>query len=648
MKIKHYSPYMALMINIAIMYVIYALCRIEFILVNYDPLMPALLQNSWYDIIVGSLRFDTAGLFYINAAYILIMLLPLKIREHKTYQTIAKCIFLITNSIGIIANLADSLYFPFTGRRTTFSVVSEFANENNLGSVFANSILQYWYVVLFGIAIIAIVYILYAEPAHYKNDGIKFAGIKYYLLHTIILVAATAIVIIGIRGGATKATRPITISNANQYVNNPKEAAVILNTPFSFIRTISQQAFPDVQYMPDEKAQTLYTPVHQGSKGNFINKNVVILIVESFGREYFGSLNKHLDNGSYKGYTPFMDSLVSQSLTFDYTFCNGRKSIDGMPSILSSIPMFVEPFFLTAASMNNVGGIAHELGLMGYHSAFFHGAQNGSMGFQAFARATGFKEYYGRSEYDADPNTNADKDFDGTWAIWDEPFLQYYAKKMSGFKQPFITSVFTASSHHPFVVPEQYKDSFDKGTCEIHQCIGYTDHALRSFFATAKQQPWYYNTIFVMTSDHTNQSSHPEYTTDLGYYCSPILFFDPSGEMPRGIRHTIAQQIDIMPSLLGWLNYPNDYIAFGKDLFHTPDSASWAVNYNSGIYQYVTPDLKLLQFDGQNIKAVYDIQNDWMLTRNLKDSMDISHSAETLKSIIQQYMYRMNNNQIRL
>ena len=95
-----------------------------------------------------------------------------------------------------------------------------------------------------------------------------------------------------------------------------------------------------------------------------------------------------------------------------------------MPSILSSIPMFVEPFFLTPASMNHVSGIARLLADEGYETAFFHGAQRGSMGFQAFANATGFKDYYGREDFDADSRFGNDDDFDGTWAIWDEPFLR--------------------------------------------------------------------------------------------------------------------------------------------------------------------------------------------------------------------------------
>lgn len=224
---------------------------------------------------------------------------------------------------------------------------------------------------------------------------------------------------------------------------------------------------------------------------------------------------------------------MQHSATYLYSYCNGRKSIDGMPSILSSIPMFVEPFFLTPASMNNVSGLAGELKKKGYYSAFFHGAENGSMGFQAFARTTGFTDYFGRTEYNADKRFGGDKDFDGTWAIWDEPFMQFYATKMGEMKQPFMTALFTASSHHPYVIPEQYKKVFPEEGIVIHKCIRYTDNALRKFFAKAKTMPWYKNTLFVITSDHTNLSDHAYYQTDLGGFCSPIIFFDLAASSSR-------------------------------------------------------------------------------------------------------------------
>jgi phosphoglycerol transferase MdoB-like AlkP superfamily enzyme len=344
-----------------------------------------------------------------------------------------------------------------------------------------------------------------------------------------------------------------------------------------------------------------------------------------------------------------VDSLLQHSLTFDYTFANGRKSIDGMPSILSSIPHFIEPYVLTPASVNEVSGIAGELGKKGYYSAFFHGAENGSMGFEAFAKTTGYKHYLGRTEYNQDKRFNGDKDFDGMWAIWDEEFLQFYALKMSEMKEPFITSVFTASSHHPYAVPERYKNTYkdEPGDDNImHKCIRYVDNALRLFFETAKKQPWYENTIFVLTADHTNMNSEPMYQTELGVCSVPILIFDPSGDIQPERRHCIAQQIDIMPTILNHLGYDKPYLGFGIDLFNTPASQTFAVNYLNGIYQYVKYGY-VLQFDGEKTKAIYAL-DDRLMKKNLlgKNIPQQQQMELELKAIIQQYMERMVNNRL--
>ncbi|MCR4613404.1 MAG: sulfatase-like hydrolase/transferase [Bacteroidaceae bacterium] len=643
-----FSSIIAFFCNMVLAYVAYGLCRVAFVLENGKTYADSWADNSLADLLKGALVFDTSALLYTNMLYVVLMLFPLHWKERDGWQTMAKWVFVVVNGLCVVMNLADAVYFQYTGRRTTVTVFSEFGNEQNLGGIVGVELLNHWYLVLAGVLIIAMLWVLYVRPKGRPKTHPLWA---YYLLHLVVFVAYVPLSVFGMRGGATTAVRPITISNANQYVNKPVEAAIVLNTPFSLIRTINKKVFEEPSYFSDpaELAQ-VYTPVHVPCDSLTLRrKNVVVLIVESFGREYIGAYNETLEGGNYRGYTPFVDSLYQDCLSFDYTFCNGRKSIDGMPSILSSIPMFVEPFFLTPASLNDVSGLARELGNSGYYSAFFHGAENGSMGFQAFARTTGFKDYFGRTEYKEDPRFDGDADFDGMWAIWDEPFLQFFALKMSEFKEPFVSAVFTASSHHPYVIPDKYKEQFpEEGGQTIHKCIRYTDMSLRRFFETARRQPWFENTIFVFTSDHTNQTCHKEYQTDLGFFGAPILFFDPSGEMPRGRRHAVAQQIDIMPSVLSWLGYDRPYVAFGCDLFTTPDEETWAVQYVGGeVYQYVKGDY-VLQIDGDRVKAVYNYKDDWFLTHNLIGTVPEQDQMEReLKAIIQQYMHRMNNNELK-
>lgn len=110
------------------------------------------------------------------------------------------------------------------------------------------------------------------------------------------------------------------------------------------------------------------------------------------------------------------------------------------------------------------------------------------------------------------------------------------------------------------------------------------------------------------------------------------------------MRDAIAQQIDIMPTVLGYLGYDRPYVAFGCDLFNTEPQDTWAVNYLNGIYQYVKGDY-LLQFDGSRTKAVYRFRTDLLLEHNLVGRVSEQAAMEReLKAIIQQYMTRMTTN----
>ena len=646
---RMYAPTVAVAWNLLLAYLAYQVARLEYWMENADYL------SYTADVFRGGLVFDTSAILYTNALYVLLMLFPLHLKERPAYHQFCKWLFVIVNGLALAVNLADSVYFRYTMRRTTTTVFDEFSNEGNLGSIVGTELLCHWYLVLLFVAVVGFLWLAYAKPQLVCRKMLHWWRYDVVALLSLLLFAPLCVA--GMRGGFTTAVRPITMSNANQYAAKPMDAALVLNTPFSLIRSIGKNVFVVPRYYDSQAdMEAVYTPVHvPGDTVSMDKRNVVVLIVESFGREYIGALNTTLENGLYKGYTPCIDSLIAKSVTFTRSYCNGRKSIDGMPSILSSIPMFVEPFILTPASMNDFTGLAGLLGREGYETAFFHGAQNGSMGFQAFAQKTGFQHYFGRTEYEAEHGTD---DFDGTWAIWDEPFLQYYATKMSELKEPFMTAVFTASSHHPFVIPEQYKAVYPEEGISIHKCIRYTDMALGRFFRTASRQPWFRNTIFVLTSDHTNMSDHDCYQTDLGGFCSPIIIYDP--RRPVGeVQDKVAQQIDILPTLMGMLHYPKPYLGFGIDVLNTPADSTWAVNYLNGTYQYVKQG-HVLQFDGQQTRAVYAL-TDSLMQHNLleKTEAEANHTSQLsvldsqfermeqeLKAIIQQYMERITQNRL--
>lgn len=635
--------------DILVVYLAYTLCRAVFLALNWPLFAGTMTLGHGMELFGAGLLFDTPAILYTNAVILLMVLLPLHWKERKGYYQVARWIYTIVNSIAVYMNLMDCVYFPFTGKRTTASVFAEFSNEgtSEMLKIFGGQFLSHWYLVLLAALVTWAFWKLFRPIPSRVTKPMPLP--KYYLLRTLALVLAIPLCIGAIRGGFTKATRPITISNANQYVSRPAETGIVLNTPFSIFRTLKKTPFVVPDYMSDEEAQSLYTPLHQrADSATFTPRNVVVLILESYSKQHFGFYNKTLRGGTYKGFTPFLDSLITSSaMTFKYSYANGRKSIEGMPSVLSSLPNFVEPLFLTPASLNAMSGLARELGEnKGYTTAFFHGAQNGSMGFQAFARATGFQRYYGRTEYNADPNFNGDEDFDGTWAIWDEEFFQFYAQQMSQMREPFMTALFSASSHDPFVVPEKYKGRFPQGERPLQQCIAYTDYALKRFFETASRMPWFRNTLFVITADHVSQQIDPFYCTSLGNYCVPIILYAPGDPSLHGYdEERVVEQIDIMPTVLSYLHYDRPYIAFGRDMLGGKAELGFALHWlpESSSYEYVWGDYAL-QFDGKQVTSAYAFRTDSTFSHNVLGTMPpatLNRMERHMKSVIQQYMQRM-------
>ena len=648
------KPVPALLWDLLVVYLAYTLCRGVFLMLNWSLYAGTLTFGHGLELFGAGLLFDTPAILYTNAVILLMFLLPLHWKECPVFYRVARWIYTIVNSIAVYMNLMDCVYFPFTGKRTTASVFAEFSNESTgeMLKIFGGQFLSHWYLVLLA-ALVTWAFWKLFRPNPKRVTRPAHLGC-YYATQVLALLLAIPLCIGAIRGGFTKATRPITISNANQYVNRPAETGIVLNTPFSIFRTLKKTPFVVPDYMSDEEALALYSPLYQpADNAAFTPRNVVVLILESYSKQHIGFYNKTLRNGTYQGFTPFLDSLITQgAMTWRFSYANGRKSIEGMPSVLSSLPNFVEPLFLTPASLNAMSGLARELGEnKGYTTAFFHGAQNGSMGFKAFARATGFERYYGRDEYNADPNFNGDKDFDGTWAIWDEEFFQFYAQQMSQMQEPFMTALFSASSHDPFVVPEKYKGRFPQGERPLQQCIAYTDYALKRFFETASQQAWFKNTLFVITADHVSQQIDPFYCTTLGNYCVPIILYAPGDEALHGYdEERVVEQIDIMPTVLSYLHYDKPYIAFGRDMLSTPVDEGFALHWlpESSSYEYIWGDYAL-EFDGKDVTSAYAFRTDSTLSNNVLSTMPPAtrdRMERHMKSVIQQYMQRMNTDQL--
>ncbi len=450
-------------------------------------------------------------------------------------------------------------------------------------------------------------------------------SVTRWMAQSVLAILLFFVALVPVRGIGV---RPINLNTAALY-SSTQNMHIVLNTPYTIVRTIGSVELEKPNYFSEEVALKYFNPYHQfNSTEAFKNYNVVIIILESFSKEYFD-----------KGYTPFLKSLSKKGLLFNNAFANGKRSIQALPSIFASIPALMDKAYATSEySSNQINSIASALKEKGYQTSFFHGGKNGTMGFDAFTKVAQFDAYYGLNEY-PEPSH-----FDGHWGIFDEEYLSYYADKLNTFQKPFVSSVFTLSSHHPYTVPKRYQDVFKEGQIDITKVISYSDYALKKFFEKASKMDWYDSTLFVITADHTGQCISGVNSNRVGGYRVPILFYQPSDSNLQGQSDKVVQQADIFPSILDYLNYKTPFIAFGNSVFS--EYSGFATNYSSGVYTMIKDDYALL-FDGEHSTALYNYKKNPALKRNIIESkQEIKTDLEqTLKAYIQSYNIRVIDNQ---
>lgn len=608
MKNIRLGEYKVFLYRIFLVYVVYTLCRLLFVAFNKELLQVdsfgELMRLCYF-----GLRFDNTIIIYTNALFIILSLLPIKKLATNGFQKFLFYLYFITNSVAIAFNFIDFIYYRFTFTRSTINITESIENETNKSTLFWNFFTDYWYVFLLFIITIYVWVKLYKlvkiNPKQYSKNWV------YYTSSIIVFIGTLPLCVAGIRGDFDHSTRPINIVDASNNVTKSAHANVVLNTPFCVVRTLSKKSFKKVNFVSEEIINQKLKPFKQYHTGDTPMKkmNVVVFIMESFAREYCGAFNTKLNSKTYQSYTPFLDSLAQHSLIFDNAYTNGLKSIHAMPAILAGIPSFKDAFTSSAYSNTESESIVSVLNSQGYTTTFFHGAPNGSMGFLGYSNILGFDHYKGMTEY------GNDQDFDGTWGIWDEKFFQYMKNEITKDKQPFFATLFSVSSHDPFRVPKEYEGKFPKGEVPVHQCIGYSDFALKRFFEEASKEDWFDNTLFVITADHCNQIYEEEYYKTLNRTAIPILFYMPGNSELKGIDSDWAQHIDIYPTILDILGYNKPFRSWGRSLLNKDDVPPFVINYLNNQYQFMYGDY-ICTFDGEKPTGYYH-KSDKNYTKNL-------------------------------
>ncbi len=607
-----------------IILMLYAACRLLFYFFNRDYFNEASFGDTFLLFIYG-MRFDLFAIGITNMLFIFMHFFPYKIFYHKIYQLVLRILFYSVNITAVIFNSIDFIYFKFTNKRTTAELFKLFGLGEDMGNTIPVIIADFWYILV----MVAVMFVI-AGWFYNKIRVNRSVMVKPGIMAWLYSVPMAVLLLIACRGGVQYV--PLSILSASVYAT-PRFTSLVLNTPFTILKTVGKAVLSEKKYFSDAVLEQTFS-LRREPKGQkqFVPYNVVVIIMESFSKEYVGSMNHQ------EGYTPFLDSMMKQSLVFTNAFANGKKSMEGIPAVLAGMPQLMPESYITSPyNGDELVSLASLLKKKNYVSWFFHGGINGTMGFDRFTKMAGFEHYVGRNEY---PDK---RDFDGTWGIYDEPFFRFFAEKLSGSPQPFVAGFFSLSSHHPYTIPDSLKHVFRKGPLPIQQSIVYADHSLKRFFEKAQQQPWFSNTLFVITADHTGPAMQPFYQSKTGMYAVPLLFYMP-GKIIPGSSSLTCQQADIMPSIMDLLGYDLPFNSFGTSVFDST-AKHIAFTYQDNIYQLMQ-DGYVFQFDGTQTTGLYHYFSDSTMSANLADEQKerVSAYTRTLQGVIQQYNTRLLNN----
>ncbi|MBQ7532363.1 MAG: sulfatase-like hydrolase/transferase [Bacteroidales bacterium] len=625
-------------IRLGVMLLLLAISRWLLFVFNASN-FPDLSVGEQFRLFFIGMRFDIWTLIIANLPFLVFYGIPFRFKYNKVYCKVVDILFVITNSLSITLNLIDVIYYRYIDKRMTSELFGFMQHtDDNQGGLVKQFLVDFWFMVLvfivFLIAIIILTRKTRVKPAVVTN-------LRYWyttsLLAFLLLIALS---IIGLRGGLQN--KPISIITAAQYTK-PQNMVLVLNTPFTIGRGSSGDVLKPIHFFDDDELEELYSPIHKDLKINqFIDGdakgyNIFMIILESHGQEMVSFYNEKRT----ETITPFLDSLLTNSLSFN-GMANGRQSIEALTSILSGLPSLMSKDYVESRyAANRLDGFGSILKQHGYSTAFFHGGNNGTMNFNSSAFSAGFDNYYGRDEY------GNDDDYDGTWGISDMPFLQFTASKLNEMPKPFAAGVFTLSSHHPFKLPKGYELPDGNYATDFEKTVRYTDDALRHFFETISKYDWFDSTIFVIVSDHVNpEHRYDNYLNGYGQYQIVTAFYAPCIIKPLR-TNIMAQQTDIGVSLIAALGYNDSIFSFGRNVFDSLQEPCFS-SYLNNIYQY-SDGKHMLQSDGNNITAVFDLDEDPCLNENLYkvgEEEQWNELNNKFRMLLQQYNNQMINNKL--
>jgi phosphoglycerol transferase MdoB-like AlkP superfamily enzyme len=541
--------------------VLYSLVR-GLLYLSYPAEFESLDGTTVMQAFINGLRFDSSIVARTLLFPLLLLWLPLRFFEQSWWVTFWGWVLFLLTVTSVLLLIGDVVYYANVQRHLSYELMLlqndwkfllAFGLQSQLGplslfAIFALTLAWLWRRIL----------ILPSRPS--TKSPVKFVGLLLLL------------VVIG-RGGPNG--KMIEIIDAYDQ-GSTAYGNLSLNGVFTSSAFALNMEDVNHHFMPQQEALELVRngrvphdaefPLLRKYEGVANGLNVVFVLLESWNFDYVDSFA-----GSNHGLTPYFDALAKDGLKFTRFYAAGQRSIEGIQATLTGIPVLKGmPRIDTGIGVSNFSRLGSLVKDKGYSTLFMQSSDRDSYKVQGIAAAAGFDQFYGREDM---PLLLDYPDPEGAIFGWDHETLQFMKQKIDTLPQPFLSYVFTGTTHKPYAnLPEQFMKLPNEpdGKNGYFNVLGYADWSIGQFMKEARKSPWFDNTIFIFTADHTNFLQHGDLYKSFNI---PMLIYSPK-HIAAGESKSVGSQLDVLPTMVDLLGIDGEFTALGESLMRKEDGGS--------------------------------------------------------------------------
>lgn len=538
-----------------------------------------LLQSFLYGI-----RFDLNISVIFLSPILLISILPFSIIGSLRFQKVLSYLSLIVFIVFSIISLIDLAYFGEVYRHLGREIFLVNKDIGFLFDVAFKSRLLYTILGFLILGMIILSYVIFIIYPLKKSVNLNSGSIFFRSL----LGVAFLIFCFWLARGMIIQGRPISYADAFENTISASQANLVLNSPFVVWKQLrKQEKLGPINLLTDkEKDQFSFKDdtflFQSNEKENY--KNIVFILLESWSYKY-------IDGLAHRNYnvTPFIDSLIEKSMVWDNYYAAGKRSIIGIQAVLSSVPALNNhPVLGFGLELNKISRIGKILNDHQYRTIMMQTSNRRSFNVNSIANVLGFQEYYGKEDVPIIKKYPQEPPHFG----WDYDSLQFLLNKLNETpkSKPFFAFLFTGSTHEPFADAGEefhiypHDQSNENGFLNT---LRYSNWSLEQFMKAAEKQPWYQNTIFIFTADHTLNSLPSENLKE--QFHIPLIVYSPDGSLSAKREDQFASQYDLFPTILDLLGIDTPISTFGQSLLHPKTTTPTLFVGNGQIIGMISP-----------------------------------------------------------